>query len=149
MSKKKTAIRILPFFKDCPPKYEKLVVKDEYYHRYAEDPAKLSKFFKVVIDRDGWLVDGYANYLTMRDHNDNRYEIEVHNGLIIPEIKASDKNGEIVRVRVNMPAASRLSRGRRFIVRYEGSLRCFTAMEISVFPDKNSSGEPSRIFVLP
>lgn len=58
-------IKILPFFSACPPRPETIERKRAVWISEGSYGGPL------VIDSDGWLLDGYASYLVMRDNGEH------------------------------------------------------------------------------
>lgn len=58
-------IKILPFFSACPPRPETIERKRAIWISEGSYGSPL------VIDNDGWLLDGYASYLIMRDNGEH------------------------------------------------------------------------------
>ena len=148
MPRKKPVIKVLPFFRDFPPKPNKLDMKEDlYWDLYTRHVPDFRKNFRILVDRNGWLVDGYANYLVMQKYGDDNYAIDVYDDPIMPDITALDKDGETVHVRVSMSDASKLYRGRRFVARVNGRLGILTATGINVFSPNVL--KTVKVFVLP
>ena len=62
-------IKIFPFFRDNPPKPEKLRRKEEYFQRNGRFESE------VVLDTSGNLIDGYTTYLLARKYNVERVAV--------------------------------------------------------------------------
>ena len=123
-------IKILPAFESCPPRAEKLQAKRDYYAsrgRYDRDLA---------IDNHGWLVDGYATYLVMKENGESTVCVDRTED-VWPAIACDDGSGRWDWYHVPMGLARRLRPGQRTLLFSNGRLRVLRVRNIELF-----SGRP-------
>lgn len=77
-------IKIFPFFRENPPKPEKLRRKEEYFQRTGRFESE------VVLDTSGNLIDGYTTYLLARKYHVERVAVRYGRRQII---RAAHKPG--------------------------------------------------------
>ena len=109
-------IRILPSFLACPPRAEKLRRKREYYATNGHYDRALA------IDGHGWLVDGYATYLVMKENGESVAAAEIAQN-IWPAVGCDDKHGKRDWYSIPLGLARKLRPGRRIVLFANGAIR--------------------------
>lgn len=133
-------IRVLPSFAACPPRAEKLDRKRAYYEQNGHYDRKL------LVDRNGWLVDGYATYLIMKENGESTAESEIASG-IWPVAGCADKSGKWDWYGVSMRLAKKLRPGSRVLLFANGALRSLQVRQIELFSGRPCW--PAHGFMLP
>ena len=110
-------IKILPSFQACPPKNYKLASKREYYFQHGVYDRQL------IIDPDGWLVDGYATYLVMRENGEISTDVEI-SYRILPCASFSYRDGHCEWRIISFQMARKLVLGDRVLLFQDGRF-CF------------------------
>lgn len=133
-------IRILPSFRACPPRAEKLRRKREYYAVNGHYDRVLS------VDGRGWLVDGYATYLVMKENGESVATAEVAKN-IWPAVGCDDKDGKRDWYGVSLRLARKLRPGKRVVLFANGALRVLQVWQIELFSGRPCW--PAHGFALP
>lgn len=113
-------IKIFPFFRDNPPKPEKLRRREEYYRRTGRFESE------VVLDTSGNLIDGYATYLLARKCGVGRVPVRYGRRQII---RAAHKpGGKLYTWELPGILIGRVGVGDRVMVRTE---KAYTAVKVA------------------
>ena len=126
MQMKMSRIRILPSFQACPPRPEKLERKRAYYRENGQYDRFLST------DGHGWLVDGYATYLVMKENGESVATVDIAKN-IWPGIGCEDKAGKRDWYSVPLRLARKLKPGGRVVLLANGGIRVLKVRQIELF----------------
>lgn len=119
-------VKILPAFEACPPRAEKLERKRAYYAENGRYDRMLS------VDGRGWLVDGYATYLVMKENGETKVEAEFAKNLW-PAALCEGKGRKRDWYSVPMRLAKKLYPGRRVLLLADGSVRLLRVRQVELF----------------
>lgn len=123
-------IKILPAFQACPPRQEKVEAKLAHYKKYGRYDRDLQ------VDRNGWLVDGYATYLVMRANNEQVACVGIAEN-VWPAAACEDGSGNRDWYQIPMKLARKLRPGQGVLLFANGKLGVQTVRNLELF-----SGRP-------
>lgn len=132
-------IRVLPFFKACPPSGRKMELK----RRACADglPDK-----PILITRDGWLLDGYATYLALLEQGAGEASVETCD-VLTPSVRAAGLDGKDVDYSIPIKFARRAGPGDLALVFPKGGKPSFVAV-LSLDVKGRQGAVPARAFVV-
>lgn len=124
-------IRVLPFFKACPPRAQKLAAKKAHY----ESKGAYDRI--LVLDSRRYLLDGYATYLAMLGNGETTAEAKIV-GRFWPVVHGRSDDGSMDFYGVPERLARTCGPGDRLLLFARGRFRTVTAESLGVM-----SGEPA------